>query len=181
MKGRRELPQTQPINERIRFDKMQVISHDGINLGVLSKSEAMNLARDANLDLVLLAAKGGDGVPVTKIMDYGKALYAKKKQAAEAKKSQKKIDIKEVKFRPKIGEHDFQTKIKRAIDFINAGKHVKVTLMFRGREIGMKEERGSELFKRIDDAFELAELTKIFAEKDSRSHQLWSRVYYLKK
>ncbi len=181
MKARREQAQTQPINERIRFDKMQVISHEGTNLGVLSRSEALNLAREANLDLVLLAAKGGDGVPVTKIMDYGKALYAKKKQAAEAKKSQKTIQIKEVKFRPKIGEHDFQTKINRAIDFINAGKHVKVTLMFRGREIGMKEERGRELFKRIDEAFEQAELTKLVTEKDSKSTQLWSRVYYLKK
>ncbi len=160
---------------------MQVISQDGTNLGVLTRMEALNLARAASLDLVLLTAAGGDGMPVTKIMDFGKALYAKKKQAGEAKKSQKVIQVKEIKFRPKIGEHDFITKMNQAIEFLNDGKHVKVTLMFRGREIGMKEERGKELFDKIDESFQKAGLTKIFAEKDSKAGQLWSRTYYLKK
>lgn len=183
MKSRRQGPRKllPNINERIRFDRMQVISHDGQNLGIMSRSEALDLARRANLDLVVLAEKGGDGVPVTKIMDYGKAQYAKKKQAAEAKKHQKTIQVKEVKFRPKIGEHDFNTKIKRAIEFITAGKHVKMTLQFRGREIGMKDMLGNDLLKRIEDAFEAAEIPKLFAEKDSKSTTMWSRVYYIKK
>ncbi len=175
---RKELPN---INERIRFDKMQVISNEGQNLGVMSRHEALDLARRANLDLVVLAENGGEGLPVTKIMDYGKAQYAKKKQAAEAKKHQKTIQVKEVKFRPKIGDHDFSTKIKRAIDFINAGKHVKMTLQFRGREMGMKDMLGSELFRKIEEALEAAEIPKLFAEKDSRSGNMWSRVYYIKK
>ena len=175
---RKQLPN---INERIRFDRMQVISHDGQNLGVMSRNEALDLAHRANLDLVVLAEKGGDGFPVTKIMDYGKAQYAKKKQAAEAKKHQKTIQVKEVKFRPKIGIHDFTTKINRAIEFITAGKHVKMTLQFRGREIGMKDTLGNELFRKIEEALEAAEIPKLFAEKDSRSHNMWSRVYYIKK
>lgn len=181
VKPKKEAATSQPINDKIRFDRMQVISQDGSNLGILSRSEALNMARAANLDLVLLAAAGGDGMPVTKIMDFGKALYAKKKQAAEAKKSQKVIQVKEIKFRPKIGEHDFVTKMNQAIDFLKEGKHVKVTLMFRGREIAMKEERGQELFDKIAESFEQAGLTKIFAEKDAKAGQLWSRIYYLKK
>ena len=86
-------------------------------------------------------------------MDFGKALYAKKKQQAEAKKSQKVIQVKEIKLRPKIGEHDYQTKINQAIDFLKDGKHLKVTLMFKGREAAMREERGEELFRKIDESF----------------------------
>lgn len=183
LKSRRQGPRKPlpNINERIRFDKMQVISHDGRNLGIMTRNEALDEAKRANLDLVLLAEQGSDGVPVTKIMDYGKAQYAKKKQAAEAKKHQKTIQVKEVKFRPKIGGHDFETKIKRAIEFINAGKHVKMTLQFRGREIGMKDTLGNELFDKIQQALEAAELPKLFAEKDSKSTTMWSRVYYIKK
>jgi len=178
---KKDTPPSQPVNEKIRCDRMQVISQDGTNLGVLSRSEALQMARAANLDLVLLTPPDGTVMPVSKIMDFGKALYAKKKQAAEAKKSQKVIQVKEIKFRPKIGEHDFVTKMNQAIEFLNDGKHVKVTLMFRGREVGMKEERGKELFDKIAETFEKAGLTKIFAEKDAKLGQLWSRVYYLKK
>ncbi len=175
---RKQLPN---INERIRFDRMQVISHEGENLGVMSRNEALDLARRVNLDLVVLAESGGEGAPVTKIMDYGKAQYAKKKQAAEAKKHQKTIQVKEVKFRPKIAGHDFETKVNRAIGFINTGKHVKMTLQFRGREIGMKDALGNELFRKIEEALEAANIPKLFAEKDSRSNNMWSRVYYIKK
>ena len=181
IKPKRDSANNQPVNENIRFDKMQVISFDGNNLGILSRDEAIGLAKSRNLDLVLIAPSGGEGVPVTKIMDFGKVQYAKKKQAAEAKKSQKTIQIKEVKIRPKIGEHDYQTKIHQAIDFLTTGKHVKITLMFRGREVAMKEERGKELFDKVDASFAQAGLTKIVAEKDSKSTHLWSRVYLLKK
>ena len=177
---RTESTTSQPINEKIRFDKMQVITHDGKNLGIVSRDEALKLARQADLDLVLLTEQGSEGVPLVKIMDFGKALYAKKKQQAEAKKSQKVIQVKEVKLRPKIGEHDFQTKINQAIDFLKEGKHLKVTLMFKGRETAMRDERGEELFKKIDEAFAEAGLTKIAQEKDAKATQLWSRVYFLK-
>lgn len=180
MKARTEGAPSQLINERIRFDKLQVISHDGRNLGIVSRDEALREARAAELDLVLLAESGSEGVPLAKIMDFGKALYAKKKQQAEAKKSQKVIQVKEVKMRPKIGEHDFMTKIHQAIDFLKEGKHVKFTLAFKGREAAMREERGAEIFKKIDEMFEEAGLTKIMAEKDAKAGQLWSRIYLLK-
>lgn len=180
MKARNEGAPNQLINERIRFDKMQVITQDGVNLGIVTRDEALRAARAAELDLVLLAESGSEGVPLAKIMDFGKALYAKKKQQAEAKKSQKVIQVKEVKMRPKIGEHDFMVKVHQAIDFLKDGKHVKFTLAFKGREAAMREERGEEIFKKIDQCFEEAGLTKITAEKDAKAGQLWSRVYFLK-
>lgn len=169
------------INEKIRFDKMQVISHDGKNLGIISRDEALRLARQVELDLVLITEQGSEGYPVAKIMDFGKALYAKKKQLADAKKNQKVIQVKEIKLRPKIGEHDYQTKINQGVQFLKDGKHLKVTLMFKGRESATRDERGEELFAKIDASFEQAGLTKIAHEKDAKAPQFWSRIYYIKK
>lgn len=169
------------INDRIRAPKMQVITHDGENLGVVDRESALRIARDAELDLVLLAESGSEGVPVTKIMNYGKMQYEKKKKQAEAKKHQKVIQVKEIKFRPKIGEHDYQTKINRAIQFLKEGKRVKVTLAFRGRENITKQERGTELFLRIDNSFAEHDIAEnLIKEQESRMGQFWSRVYYLK-
>lgn len=169
------------ITEKSKFDKMQVITHEGKNLGVISRDETLRLARAADLDAVIIAEQGPDGYPIVKIMDFGKASYAKKKQQAEAKKNQKVIQVKEIKLRPKIGEHDYQTKVNQAIQFLKEGKHVKVTLMFRGREAATRDERGQELFTKVAQSFEEAGLTKLGAEKDAKATQLWSRVYYLKK
>lgn len=170
-----------PVNENIRGQKLQLIDENGVNQGVLPRDEALRLAREADLDLVLLSETGAESVPVVKIMDFGKALYEKKKKLAEAKKHQKIIQIKEVKFRPKIGVHDFETKMKRAIDFLKTGKHVKITLMFRGRELANKYERGTELFERIHKVFEENDMLKdLVQEKDSRAGQFWSRIYYIK-
>lgn len=170
------------INEKIRFDRMQLITQDGRNLGVISREEALREARLAGLDLVIIADQGGDGVPVAKVMDFGKALYAKKKQLGEAKKHQKVIQVKELKLRPKIAEHDYQTKMNQCLQFLEEGKRVKITLSFRGREISMKEDRGTELFDRIQKSIEAAGFGKnIVQEKDTKTPQLWSRVYYLKK
>jgi len=180
LKDKREkLP---PINEQIRALKVQVINQDGENVGVILRREALRLADEAELDLVLVADKGSEGVPITKIMDFGKVLYDRKKKQAEAKKRQKVIQIKEIKFRPKIGEHDFQTKVKHGIEFLQAGKHLKVTLMFRGREAYNKRELGANLFERIEKAFKEHEiLDDLVREKDSRAGHFWSRIYYLKK
>jgi translation initiation factor IF-3 len=181
LKAKNEATTVPFINEKIRFDKMQVISHEGKNLGVLTRDEALRVARQAELDLVILTDSGAEGVPIAKVMDFGKAIYAKKKQHAEAKKKQKVIQIKELKLRPNIGEHDYQTKINQAIHFLNAGKHVKFTLVFHGREKGMREKRGEELYAKIDQSLHNAGLTKLVQEKDTKTAQLWSRVYYLKK
>lgn len=170
-----------PINERIRHEKMQLITHDGTNEGVVSRDVALRAAREAGLDLVIIAESGKEGAPVAKIMDYGKVLYAKKKQQADAKKKQHIIQVKELKLRPKIGEHDFQTKMNQAIEFLRDGKRVKFTLTFRGREITMKGERGGELYKRIQHILEESEVgSQLMQEKDAQTDMMWSRVYYLK-
>ena len=181
MKAKNETIAAPLINEKIRFDKIQVISHEGKNLGILTRDEALRIARQTELDLVLLTDSGAEGVPIAKVMDFGKAIYAKKKQHAEAKKNQKVIQIKELKLRPNIGEHDYQTKINQALQFLHDGKHVKFTLMFYGREKSMREKRGDELYAKIDQSLQNAGLTKIVQEKDMKTAQMWSRVYYLKK
>ena len=138
------------VNERIRADKVQLIDQEGKNLGVVSKKEALQFASDAGLDLVLLSEGGAEGVSVAKIMDFGKSLYEKKKKQHESKKHQKVIQIKEVKLRPKIGEHDYETKIKQIVQFLEDGKRVKVTLFFKGRERQLKDEQGDKFFDRVD-------------------------------
>lgn len=169
-------------NKKILFDKLQLISAEGQNIGVVTRDEALQQASAAGLDLVIIAEQGGFGVPVAKIMDFAKATYAKKKQMAEAKKKQQVIKIKEIKLRPKIAEHDYQTKMNQAVQFLKEGKRIKVTLMFKGREAVMRDERGTEIFNKIYATFEDAGLVKnLVQEKDMKTSQLWSRVYYLKK
>jgi translation initiation factor IF-3 len=170
-----------PVNEGIHAQQVQVIDENGVNLGVLVKHEALRLAREAGLDLVLIAEQGGQEVPVVKIMDFGKALYEKKKKLAESKKRQTVIEVKEIKLRPKIGDHDFITKMNQGIGFLKSGKHLKITLVFRGREVANKRERGQELFDKVHQIFETHGLLKdLVQEEDAKSGQFWSRVYYLK-
>lgn len=169
------------MNEKIPFARLQLITHEGSNMGEVSKAQALALAEAAGLDLVLIAEQGGMELPVAKIMDYGKVSYSKKKQMNDAKKQQKTIQVKELQVRPKIGDHDLQTKLNSAVKFLLDGKRVKVTMMFRGREIAMKNERGTELFDKIEIAFDAAGLGKrLVQEKDLKAGQVWSRVYYLK-
>lgn len=169
------------MNERIRAPMVQLIGPTGENVGIVSKNEALRMAVDANLDLVMIAERGKEGVPVTKIMDFGKSLYEKKKKQAEAKKHQKVIQVKEVKMSPKIGEHDYQTKIKQAVDFLKSGKRVKVTLFFRGRENATRNERGPELFAKIEQSFgEHGLTTNLTREGESTMGSTWSRIYYVK-
>lgn len=173
------------INEKIRYDKVQLITHDGKNEGVITRDAALRAAREAGLDLVIIAEQGKEGMPVAKIMDHGKALYAKKKQLADAKKKQHIIEVKELKLRPKIGEHDFQTKMNQALNFLREGKRVKFTLVFRGREITMKSERGGALFEKITQAFKESDIGQHIVqekqEKDVHTDNTLYRVYYLKK
>ena len=169
------------INEQIRAPKVQLINHLGENIGIVNRNEALRLAEEAELDLVLLSQAGKDDVPVVKIMDCGKVLYEKKKKQAEAKKKQKVIQVKEIKIRPTIGEHDYLTKIKHIMEFLQEGKHVKITIFFKGRENMSKQERGTELFERINKTFEQqGVLQNIIQERDANIGQMWSRVYYFK-
>jgi len=179
LKGTKEI--LPPINQQIRSDKVQLITHLGENIGVVPTGKALIMAMDAGLDLVTIADQGKDGVPVVKIMDFGKVLYEKKKKQTEAKKHQKVIQIKEVKIRPKIGDHDYQTKMKQVLEFLNEGKRVKITLFFSGRENATKEGRGTELFEKINKTFEEFGIFKdVIQEKDAKVDQTWSRMYYLK-
>lgn len=174
---------TQPIiNERIRYEKVQLINHEGKNEGIVSREYALRSAREAGLDLVIIAEQGREGVPVCKVADHGKLLYAKKKQAADAKKKQHVIQVKELKLRPKIGEHDFQTKMNQAMTFLRDGKRVKFSLVFRGRENAMKQEQGTSFFEKIHNALVATDLApNLIQEKDLQADTMWSRVYYLKK
>jgi translation initiation factor IF-3 len=115
-------------------------------LGVMSVSEALQAAGDRGLDLVEVSPNSTP--PVCRIMDYGKYKYQASKRAAEAKKKSARVDIKEVKMRPKTEEHDFQVKLKNALRFLEGGNKVKVTVMFRGREV-THPEFGFELMKRV--------------------------------
>ena len=169
------------VNEKIRAPQVQLITHEGENIGIVSRFDAMKRAEAAGLDLVVISDEGREGVPVVKIMDFGKVLYEKKKKQTESKKHQKTIQVKEIKLSPKIGEHDYQTKIKQALQFLEEGKRVKVTLFFKGREMITKEERGAEMFEKVNKSFE-ATYSKddLVQEKDAKLGQLWSRIYYLK-
>jgi translation initiation factor IF-3 len=172
------------INERIRAEKVQLITHEGKNEGIVTKEYALSIAREAGLDLVVIAS-GQDGIPIAKIMDYGKAVYAKKKQLADAKKKQHVIQVKEVKLRPKIGAHDFQTKMNQALDFLREGKRVKFTLVFRGREIAMKGEQGGALFEKIQQALKESDVGSYLVqdkqEKESPLENVLHRIYYLRR
>ena len=170
------------INESIRAREVQLITEEGENLGQVSRDDALDRARRVGLDLVMLSDGGGKGVPIVKIMDYGKELYNRKKKQAEAKKTQKTIQIKEVKIRPKIGENDYQTKMKQAISFLKSGKRVKFTLFFRGREMATRQERGRILFDRISETLEQEGLLdNLVQEKEMKAGPAWSKVCYLKK
>ena len=169
------------INEKIMASQVQLITQDSENIGVISRAEALRMANEAELDLVVIAGQGGKGVPVVKIMDFGKSLYERKKKQAESKKHQKVIQVKEIKVRPKIGVHDFQTKMNRAIQFLKEGKRLKISLWFRGRENVLKDKHGTELFERIEKALDASGLAKdLVKEKEVRMGQAWSRFYFVK-
>ena len=125
------------INEEIRAREVRVITADGEQLGVMSGRAAQQLAVERHLDLVEIAPTAKP--PVCKIMDYGKFRYEQQKREKEARKKQKTFDIKEVKLRPGIEDHDFDVKFKNAVRFLEDGDKVKVTIMFRGRELSHPE------------------------------------------
>ena len=129
-KQQRDLPQ---INERIRFPTIRVIDSGGEQLGIMTPQEAMRVADERELDLVLVSDKADP--PVCRIMDYGKYKFEQEKKAREAKKKQHSAGVKEVKMRYKIEEHDYRVRINQAIKFLKSGDKVKATVMFRGREI----------------------------------------------
>ena len=150
-------PMTGPrYDEFITVPKVRVIDQDGENLGVLYTREAIAIAQEAGLNLVEVSP--GADPPVCKILDIGKFKYESQKKAAAARKNQKTQEIKEIKMRPNIDEHDYQTKMKAINRFLEDGDKVKLTLRFRGRELS-HGELGLKLLERVRD--ETAELAKV--------------------
>ncbi len=121
------------VNEEIRVREARVIDSNGQQLGIMPIKEGLRIAAEQGLDLVEVAPQAKP--PVCRIMDYGKYKYEQSKRERDARKKQRVINIKEVKIRPRIENHDFQVKVKNARRFLSDGDKVKVTLMFRGREI----------------------------------------------
>ena len=134
------------MNERIRCPEIRLIGAEGENLGVLSPIRALELAEQAGLDLVEISPTAEP--PVCKIMDFGKFKYETQKREAEARKKQKIIEIKEVKFRPNTDTHDYEVKMRSVTKFLENGDKVKVTLRFRGREMA-HQNLGRELLERV--------------------------------
>jgi len=134
------------VNEKIRAAEIRLIGADGDNVGVVSPERAMDMAEAAGLDLVEISPNANP--PVCKIMDYGKYKYEQQKRESEARKKQKVIEVKEVKFRPNTDTHDYDVKMRNVLKFLEKGDKVKVTLRFRGREMA-HQDLGRELLNRV--------------------------------
>jgi translation initiation factor IF-3 len=134
------------INREIRAARVRVIDSDGSQLGVLALSEALMKAEQAGLDLIEISASSDP--PVCKIIDYGKYRYQLTKKEREGRKSQHQVKVKEVKVKPNTDDHDIQTKLKHAREFIEKGDKVKITCTFRGREM-MRPEFGERVVRKL--------------------------------
>ena len=146
------------INEEIAAPEVRLIDHEGKQIGVVPIVQAMDLAKEKELDLVEIAPTAKP--PVVKVMDYGKFLYQIKKKQHEAKKKQKTIQVKEVKFRPRTDTHDYEFKKNHIIRFLEQGNRVKCGVFFRGREM-THPELGYELLARLcEELQDLAEIQK---------------------
>jgi translation initiation factor IF-3 len=145
MRGQRRDDRTR-VNERIRVREVRVIDDTGQQLGIMPPQQALTIARQKGLDLVEVSATAVP--PVCRIMDFGRYQYLEQKRARQAKKHQKTIEIKEIKFRPKVDEHDYQFKKKHIERFLLDGDKVKATVFFRGREMA-HPEYGRRILERL--------------------------------
>jgi translation initiation factor IF-3 len=136
------------INDEIRVREVHLIDKDGANKGTVTVADALKMAQEAGLDLVEIAPNADP--PVCKLLDYGKFKYQEQKKAAEARKKQKVVEVKEIKFRPMIDDHDYDVKMRSMLRFFEEGDKVKVTLRFRGREMA-HQELGFKLLNRVKD------------------------------
>jgi len=134
------------MNERIRAREIRVIGDEGEQIGIMPPFEALKMAREKNLDLVEISPTAQP--PVCRIMDYGKFLYQQEKREREAKKHQKTITVKEVKFRINVDDHDYETKKNHVLRFLDEGDKVKATIFFRGREM-TRQSLGRQILERL--------------------------------
>ena len=155
----------QRINRDIRVREVQLIDQDGQNRGVVEHAEALQMAEEAGLDLVEIVPNANP--PVCKILDYGKFKFQEQKKAAEARKKQKVIEIKEIKMRPTIDDHDYDVKMRAIHKFIGEGDKVKVTLRFRGREMA-HQEFGMRLLERVKGDLEAVGVVEQWPKMEGR-------------
>ena len=154
-----------PINEEIKANKIRLIGSKGEQLGIVSIDEALEHAEKSSLDLVQMA-KEGDPM-VCKLLDHGKHVFDSKKQKSASKRKQKRILIKEIKFRPVTEENDYQIKVNKIKSFLEDGNKAKVTLRFRGREMA-HQNIGMELLKRVEEDLEAVAMVEQFPELEGR-------------
>ena len=167
----RAAPEREPsgprINEAIRAREVRLIDETGNNVGVVAITDALERAVKAGLDLVEISPEADP--PVAKILDYGKYKYQAQKKAAEARKHQKIVEIKEIKMRPAIDDHDYDVKMRSIKRFFEEGDKVKVTLRFRGRELS-HQQLGMQLLQRVQD--DVAEVAKVEAYPRMEGRQM---------
>jgi translation initiation factor IF-3 len=147
--------------------EVQLIDENGQNKGIVSFFDALRLAEEAGLDLVEIAPNSAP--PVCKLLDYGKYKFNEQKKAAEARKKQKTVEVKEIKLRPGIDDHDYETKMKAVRRFFEEGDKVKVTLRFRGREMA-HQDLGLKLLDRVKG--EMADVSKVESEPMLEGRQM---------
>ena len=158
------------INERIRVPKVRLIGADGEQVGVVDTDEARRIARDADLDLVEVATESRP--PVCRLLDYSKYKYELEQKAKAARKHQQQVNVREIKLRPKIADHDYETKKGHVERFLNKKDKVKVTIMFRGREQA-HPERGRALLERLfGDLGELATVEQSPQQEGRNMHMI---------
>jgi len=155
------------VNDEIRAREVQLIDQDGTNHGTREFREAIAMAQEAGLDLVEIAPNSQP--PVCKIMDFGKYKFQSQKKAAEARKKQKVVEIKEIKLRPMIDDHDYGVKMRAMKRFFEEGDKVKITLRFRGREMA-HQELGAKLLNRVKD--DIGEIAKVEQEPKYEGRQI---------
>jgi translation initiation factor IF-3 len=155
------------INEEIRAREVHLIDKDGSNRGNVPIADALVIAQEAGLDLVEIAPNADP--PVCKLLDYGKYKYQEQKKAAEARKKQKVVEVKEIKFRPMIDDHDYDVKMRSMQRFFEEGDKVKVTLRFRGREMA-HQELGTKLLERVKD--DTSRIAKVEQEAKFEGRQM---------
>jgi translation initiation factor IF-3 len=154
-------------NERINVPEIRLIGPEGENLGVVSPARGLDIAVEAGLDLVEISPNAKP--PVCKVMDLGKFKYEQQKREAEARKKQKTIEVKEVKFRPNTDVHDFDVKMRNVMKFLENGDKVKVTMRFRGREMA-HQNLGLELLQRVEET--VGEAGKVEARPKTEGRQM---------
>ncbi|MGE5511936.1 MAG: translation initiation factor IF-3 [Bacteroidota bacterium] len=168
MRGAPEREQSGPrMNEGIRAREVRLIDETGQNVGVVSRQDALARAVQVGLDLVEISPDADP--PVAKILDYGKFKYQEQKKAAEARKRQKIVEIKEIKMRPSIDDHDYDVKMRSMRRFFDEGDKVKITLRFRGRELA-HQELGFQLLQRVKSDIE--GMAKVEAEPRLEGRQM---------